>query len=355
VSLSAHVRTHRGSFELDATIGAADGETIGLVGPNGAGKSTVVRALAGLLALDGGHMTLDGTTLDGEGIRVPVRERPVGVVFQDLRLFPNLSALDNIAFPLRAARIPRDETRRRAGELAERLGIATRKQAPPAELSGGEAQRVALARALIRRPRLLLLDEPLSALDVAARREMRTLLRAVLGSFDGIAVVVSHDPVDVMTIAGRVVILEGGHVVQDGTPEEIRRRPLSAYASEWVGVNLFRGTLSPLEPGVARLLTADGELFVAVRDPLPPETEVIATLRPSDVSIHTHPPAGSARNVIAGRISSVSIGDRARVVLAGKPPIVAELTLGSLRALDLVEGRDAFASFKATELTVVPA
>lgn len=352
MSLRSEIRVTRDAFTVDASIDVADGETVGLVGPNGSGKSTIVRALAGLVPVDG-RVELDGTVLDAGGRRVPARDRAVGVVFQELRLFPHMSALDNVAFAARARGARRAGARREARAMLERMGIAERAEARPGSLSGGEAQRVALARALVRRPRLLLLDEPLAALDVGARRSVRALLGEVLAAHRGTAIVVSHDPVDVMTLAGRIVIVEGGRCVQQGPPDEIRRRPLSAYAAELVGVNVFRGVLEPIEPGVARLRTPEGDLVVALREPVPPGAEVIATLRPADVSIHTREPAGSARNVVTGPIASIAAGDRARVTVDGRPPVTAELTIGSLRALALEEGREVYASFKATEVTVV--
>lgn len=220
MSLHAAIRVERGSLPIDVTLDAEDGETVGIVGPNGAGKSTIVAALAGLIPLDRGRIVLDGKVLEGGGRSVLARAN-IGVVFQDRRLFPHMSALDNVAFGLRAMRRARSEARSEAREMLRRMGVEDRAGARPAELSGGEAQRVALARALIRRPRLLLLDEPFSALDIAARRSVRALLGEVLAAHTGIAIVVSHDPVDVMTLADRIVVVENGRCVQQGTPDEV--------------------------------------------------------------------------------------------------------------------------------------
>jgi molybdate transport system ATP-binding protein len=352
MSLEVDVRAHAGSFEVEAAIDVADG-TVALLGPNGAGKSTVVSVLAGLVPADAGTVVLDGRTLDdpANGVHVMAERRGVGVVFQDRLLFPHLSALDNVAFPLRAAGGRRAESRARAAERLARLAPAVRSEARPSELSGGEQQRVALARALITEPRLLLLDEPLTALDVAARADVRSLLREVLASFEGVSVLVTHDPVEALTLADRVVVLEEGRVTQTGTPEELRRTPRTRYTAALVGTNLFRGRVTPLEPGVGRLVTGDGEVVVPWTGP--DGGEAVATLSPTVVSLHLRAPEGSPRNVVEGRVEEVAIdGDRARIRVDGRPPVVAEITAGSVDRLGLREGDHVWASFKTVELHV---
>jgi molybdate transport system ATP-binding protein len=196
----------------------------------------------------------------------------------------------------------------------------------------------------------------LSALDVRARGEVRALLRRVLGGFEGIRVLVTHDPVEAMTLADRLVLLEEGSVTQRGTPEEIRAAPRTHYAAELVGVNLFGGRLVPLEPGVGRLETADGEVVVGWPEgAVGPAEGAIGLLRPADVSLHVaRPEGGSARNVLEGTVTSVAHeGERARVRVASLPPIVAEVTEGSAQALGLREGTGVWASFKALEVRVI--
>lgn len=353
MSLHAEVRLRRDGFSLDAALDAAPGETVALLGPNGSGKSTFVQAVAGLTEEGEAHLSLEGIDISV----LPPERRPIGVVFQDLRLFPHLSAIENAAFPLRARGVAKGEARERARTLLVRLGLAeVRMQARPADLSGGEGQRVALARALIDEPALLLLDEPTSALDVQARAQLRPLLRATLAAFPGVRLLVTHDPVEAMTLADRLVVLEEGRVTQAGTPASIREAPRSSYVADLVGLNLYAGKLEPLDEGAGRLVTDDGELVVAWPAELPrqPLEGVTATLRPAEVVLHTvRPEGGSARNALRGEVAAVSVeGERARVRIASAPPIVAEVTLGSVARLGLHEGAEIWASCKAVELVL---
>lgn len=235
--LDARLVVERGAFRLDVALSVAPGEVVALLGPNGAGKTTALRALAGLTPLTGGRLRLDGTALE----RTPPEARPVGVVFQDYLLFPHLTALDNVAFGPRCHGATKAEARAQAAEWLDRLGLADRAGAKPRKLSGGQAQRVALARALATRPRLLLLDEPLAALDARTRLEVRAQLRRHLAEFEAVAVLVTHDPLDAMVLADRLVVVEDGRVVQEGAPSDIARHPRTDYIAQLVGLNLYRG------------------------------------------------------------------------------------------------------------------
>lgn len=356
MTLSVDVVAARGAFEVRATFEAAAGETVALLGPNGSGKSTLVSSIAGLLPPLEGTITLEGVVLDDAagGAHVPPEERPIGVVFQDLLLFPHLSATDNVAFPLRARGVAKAQARERAARLLERLDVAARANARPRDLSGGEAQRVALARALVAEPALLLLDEPLSALDVGARLRVRELVREELDRFPGVRIIVTHDPVEASTLADLLVLLEDGLVTQIGTPEEIRAAPRSRYAADLVGVNSFRGRLEPLEDGAGQLVTSDGSAVAAWPDGFE-GGEVIGLLRPADVTLSLEPPVGSARNVFRGAVTSITVeGERARVRIATAPPLVAEVTLSSVQRLGLRDDVVVWASFKAVEVQVLP-
>lgn len=347
--LDAAVVVRRDGFALDAALTAAPGETVAVLGPNGAGKTTLLAALAGLTPLDAGHVRLD----DRDVAPLPAGERGVGVVFQDLRLFPALSACDNVAFGLRARGVARRRARQLAVAVLDELGVAHRADASPATLSGGEAQRVALARALAVRPRLLLLDEPLSALDAEARADVRGWLRRVLAAFDGPTLLVTHEPLEALALADRLVILEGGRVTQDGHSEDIRLRPRSAFAAALAGVNVVRGRVRRGPAGL-RVVGDDGSLTVAATD-LAEGAAVVATVHPRAVGLSRERPRGSARNVLAARVADVEFhGERARVRLDARPPLVAEVTTVAVVDLGLAAGERVWASVKATEVAVAP-
>ncbi|HEV2476356.1 MAG TPA: ATP-binding cassette domain-containing protein, partial [Candidatus Dormibacteraeota bacterium] len=231
MSLEVEVRTRLGSFDLDMRLAAREDEVVALLGPNGAGKTTLLRAIAGLAPIDSGHIELDGQVLEdaATGRYVPTEDRSVGFVFQDYLLFPHLNVIDNVAFGLRSRGVDRAEARRRAAAWLERVGLKTRAQARPSELSGGERQRVALARALAPDPHLLLLDEPLAALDATTRAEVRRDLKEHLSSFNGVRVLVTHDPLEAAILADRLVVMEAGRHVQTGTPVEVTEHPRSKY------------------------------------------------------------------------------------------------------------------------------
>jgi molybdate transport system ATP-binding protein len=317
---------------------------VALLGPNGAGKTTALRALAGLTPLDGGHIVLDGRRLDD----LPPEKRHIGVVFQDYLLFPHLSAMDNIAFGARCRGVPRTEARRGAEEWLERMGLGEHARKRPRQLSGGQAQRVALARALATEPRLVLLDEPLAALDARTRLTTRADLRGHLSAHRGPTVLVTHDPLDAMMLADRLMIVEDGTVVQSGDAAAVTSRPRTDYVARLVGLNLYRGrsagTVVQLPDGF-RLTTAtayDGEVFVA--------------FPPSAVALFATRPDGSPRNTWPGVVESVSRhGDNLRIELRGPIPVAADVTPAAAVQLDLVPGREVWAALKANEAISYPA
>jgi molybdate transport system ATP-binding protein len=353
--LEARIRAARGGFELEAEFSAPPGTTA-LLGPNGAGKSTLVAALAGLVPLSSGRVAVGGTIWEdaAAGIRLPPRERRLGIAFQEPRLFPSLDALDNVAYGPRSRGVRRAEARRRAAGWLERLGaghLATRR---PADLSGGEAQRVALARALAADPEVLLLDEPLSSQDVEARDAARRALVGALGGFEGVALLVTHDPIEALTLAERTIVLEGGRVVQQGDAESLRRRPASAWVAALAGVNLLRGRL--VVGGGETFLECGGLRLTVLPGGHAPGTEVAVVVPPRAIALSLEPPRSSARNVIAGRVASVDPrGDRARVTLDTRPPLTAEITRESLIEMGIAEGVLLHAAIKVTEIETYPA
>ncbi len=350
MSLEANFTLQRGALALDVALHVAAGETLALVGPNGAGKSTLLAVLAGLLPAVHGRVVLDGRVLDDGEPRhfVAPEARGIGLSFQDHLLFPHLSAQDNVAFGLRARGVPRAAARATAREWLARVGIADLARRLPRTLSGGQAQRVALARALAPSPRLLLLDEPLAAVDASARLELRRELRAHLVSFVGPRVLVAHDALDAFALADRIAVLEDGRIVQVGTVAEICGRPRSRYTADLVGTNLLRGTV---REGVLHL--ADGGTLVV---PAEHQGPVIATVHPRAIALFRERPAGSPRNVWSAAIAAVeAAGDRMRVQLGGVVPLVAEVTPAAVAELGLARGGDVWVALKATEITIDPA
>jgi molybdate transport system ATP-binding protein len=282
------------------------------------------------------------------GVYVVPEQRAVGVMFQEYLLFPHLSVLENVAFPLRSRGVRRGEARARAGEWLARVGLAGRESAKPADLSGGQRQRVALARALVAEPSMLLLDEPLAALDVGTRAELRRDLRTHLASFPGVRVLVTHDLLDAVALADRLVVLERGSVAQEGPVAEVTERPRSRYVAELVGTNLLRGT------GHDHTVTIAGGGAVVTADPV--DGDVYVAIPPHAVSLHRQHPEGSARNVWRGTVHGADLlGDRVRVHVQGEIALVAEVTAAAVADLGLHDGVEVWATVKATELTTYPA
>lgn len=351
VVLDAHLQVALDDFRLDVSLAIGAGEVVAILGPNGSGKTTTLRLLAGLLALDGGHLVVDEVPLDdpARGVFVAPEGRPVSVVFQDYLLFPHLSALDNVAFGLRARGHDKAAARTEARSWLERLDLGDKAGERPRRLSGGQAQRVALARALAPHPRLLLLDEPFAALDAGTRTTVRRDVRRHLDDFGGATILVTHDPLDAIALASRVVILETSHVTQAGPIQAITERPTSRYVADLIGLNLLRGVAH------GTTVTLDvTHAVVAIADHA--EGPVHALIHPNAVSLHTTRPAGSPRNQWPGRIDGFDLlGDRVRVRVHGEVPLVAEITPAAVQALDLREGQEVWTAVKATEIETYPA
>lgn len=345
MTVDAQMQVAIGTFDLDVELSAASDETLVVVGPNGAGKSTLLRVLAGLVALDSGRLIVDGIAWDDPTNNVFLRpeDRGIGMVFQGSALIPHLDARSNVAFGLRTRGVGRSAAFARAESLLEEMGLSGLNRRLPSQLSGGQCQRVALARAMACEPALLLLDEPLAAIDASTKTAMRSLL----GQRDEqTRIIVTHDPIDALTLADRIVVVENGTVTQSGRPSDLINRPRSTYVAEIFGVNPLHGQLSGNQLDV-------GGMVLTVGAHTAEDGAVIAVIRPRAVSLHRHRPEGSPRNVWSTTIAGFELGaDRVRVRLGSPLPLAVEITPAGLAALDLRNGDEVWASVKASEISV---
>ncbi|WP_328990557.1 ABC transporter ATP-binding protein [Kribbella sp. NBC_01245] len=348
MSLTAQLQVTRGSFQLDIALAIAPGEVVALLGPNGAGKTTAIRTLAGLLPLTDGFIRLGDDAWDEPPKTFqPADKRPLGVVFQDYLLFNHLTALENVAFGLRARGNDRHTARAQALGWLETMGLASFARQRPRALSGGQAQRVALARALATKPELLLLDEPLAALDAGTTLHVRAELGHHLSRFEGRTLLVTHDPLDAMVLADRLVIIENGRIVQEGPPGEIARRPRTDYVAQLVGLNLYRGSAD----GTAVALADGGTITIAE----PARGPVHVAFPPTAISLYAERPSGSPRNTWPVIVRTVEQhAHTVRVRLDGPPALLADVTPAAVADLRLRPGLPLWATLKATEIQTYP-
>jgi molybdate transport system ATP-binding protein len=347
--LEANIQLRLSRLNLDAAFTVAAGEVLALLGPNGSGKSTVLRALTGLLPLAGGRVVLDGEVLEDPAgrVRVAPEKRPIALMFQDYLLFPHMTALENVAFGLRCQGTDKKAAREKAAQALARLGLEEVTEARPGAMSGGQQQRVAMARALVTEPRLLLLDEPLAALDVSTKTNVRRLLREVLRRSSGANVLVTHDLLDAVALGDTMVVIENGGIVQTGTPAEVTARPRSRYVADLTGVNLLRGTAR----GTVLELDGGGKLSCAA----PQSGPVLAVIAPARVSVARHRPERQEENTWPGQISAVDLmGDRVRVRVDGTPAITAEVQPAAVDELKLDDGGAVWVSVGSSDISVYP-
>ncbi|MGH1492200.1 MAG: ABC transporter ATP-binding protein [Acidimicrobiales bacterium] len=350
-STGSHDQTrNHGGFAVELDLQIEPGHTAALLGPNGAGKSTVVEAIAGLVALDEGSITLGDRALDqpSRSVFIPPEARNIGVVFQDYLLFENLSVLDNVAFGLTATGSGRGEAATVAAQWIEKLGLTGLESRRPSMLSGGQSQRVAIARALAASPSLLLLDEPLAALDVATRNQLRRVLVDHLATFSGPRLLITHDPSDAFVMADSIYVIEQGRCTQHGTVEEIRRRPATPYVAALAGTNFLtgfndNGTIS-IDSGPFDLRTSNTT-----------SGPVQAIINPRAISLYETEPQGSPRNSWQTAIEWIEpLGETTRIQLGAPLPLLVDITPAAAAALALVPGRSIWATVKATEVEVFP-
>ena len=353
--LDARIVVRRPAFTLDVTISIEPGEVLAVLGPNGAGKSTLLGVLSGLLRPDEGHVRVGEHVVTDTDVHVPPHRRGVGLLAQQALLFPHLTAADNVAFGPRA----RGMSRRDAGRLAQELladvdaaGLADRR---PAQMSGGQQQRVALARALAPEPDLLLLDEPLAALDVDATPAMRGLLRRVIRGGKQTAVLVTHSALDALVLADRVVVLTDGRVVEEGPTRDVLARPRSPFTARIAGLDLI--------PGIAvdgGLHTADGTVVSGRAEGVDTGDPAVAVFPPSAVSAYLQRPEGSPRNVLPVKLAAIEPrGDVIRLratARTGGPGwmdgLAADVTPAAVADLAVEPGAELWFSVKSTETTI---
>lgn len=356
-----YVRAVVASRAIDIEFEVAPGEVLAVLGPNGAGKSTALHVITGLVRPDSGQVRLGERVLTdtANDVFVPTHDRRVGLLLQKPLLFPHLSVAANVAFPLRSThrtgrRVARDTAVRWLAEVFEEQQGSELADRRPRQLSGGQAQRVAIARALAGAPDALLLDEPLAGLDVAAAAVIRAVLRRVLVRDSRVAVLVTHDLLDVLTLADRVVVLESGQIVEAGSVTEVLAAPRSGFGARIAGINLVRGTLE--DDGAVRT-PAGTSWHGVVADEVTAGQDVVAVFAPGAVSIFRATPQGSPRNVFPVTVAELdtrgpAIRVRAEEQPDGAPGLAADITAEAAAELRLTPGEEVWFAVKAQEVSV---
>lgn len=354
-SLRVQARVDQRDAHFDVDLD--DGDVLAVLGPNGAGKSTLLSLVAGLLRPDEGTVTLGDTVVTdtGSGVFVPPHARGVAMLAQKALLFPHMTASANVAYAPQCKGRSRSEARAVAQKWLQAVDAGHLADRKPAQLSGGQAQRVAVARALAAEPRVLLLDEPMAALDVTAAPALRRLLRSIFREQRRTAVIVTHDLLDALAIANKVIVVERGRIVESGPVRDILTAPRSGFAARIAGVNLLSGTA--VEAGVLR--TGWGAHISGVGD-VPVGSAVVALFAPSAVAVHLDPPQGSPRNVIHATIAEMDMTGTTVRVRGGDQPdgsagVFADITAAAAADLDLAPGVDVYFAVKAQEVSLHPA
>ena len=338
-------------FSLDVQFELGDGQCLALVGPTGCGKTTTLRLLAGLLNPDEGYVALDDCVLVDTRRRLCLspQKRRLGVVFQNYALFPHLTVLGNVMYGAVARGATRSKAEATARAALERVRLPGLEQVRPGQLSGGQQQRVALARALASGARLLLMDEPMSALDAHTRRQVRSELRALISELGLQTICVTHDVADALTLGDVIGVMREGKIVQLGSRQQLLSQPRDTFVAEFLGINMFSGTARP-GPDQLSAITCGPHVFYSLTELT---GEVLLTFHPWDVSLSLHEPDSSAMNYFKGRVTSIShLGSRTRVTVENGVTVIAELTHSSEERLALELGKEVYASFKASALQV---
>lgn len=356
--LTAAMTLRRPAFTLDAELGVERGEVLAVLGPNGAGKSTILGVLAGLLRPESGRVRLGERLLTdtATGVQVPTHRRRVGLLAQQALLFPHLTAVANVAFGPRCAGADRRAADRLARHWLGEVDVGELADRKPSQLSGGQAQRVALARALAGEPDLLLLDEPLAALDVESAPAMRALLRRVVRQAGRTTILVTHHVLDALVLADRVLVITGGEVAEEGPTRDVLSRPRSAFAAKVAGLDLIAGTAC-----TGGLRTTDGTLVSGLHgEPLAAGTPAVAVFPPSAVAVFPERPGGSPRNVVEVVVAALEPRGDAVRLRAGAPRggpdwvegLAADVTPAAVADLAAEPGATLWFAVKATEVVV---
>lgn len=357
VNLSVAVTLGRNDFELQAIFDVPAGESVAILGPNGAGKSTLLALVAGLLTPDSGTVEVGGRLLSRATpfLLTAPEKRRVGLMGQDPLLFPHLSALENIAFGPRSRGWSRVRARAGAREWLERMELAPLESRRPYELSGGQRQRVALARALAAEPEILLLDEPLGALDARTAPDIRQVLRTHLRDSGTTSLLVTHDVLDAAVLADRVLVLEGGRIVDDGPTGAVLTAPRSAFGATLAGLNVVDGIVqrTAASGDAAELRTENGLLLHGIAaDDVRSADPAAAIFRPAAVSVYLVLPGGSPRNHWRTSVSTMEPGTSAVRLRTVAPAVAADVTPAAVAELGLFPGSPVYLSVKATELHI---
>jgi molybdate transport system ATP-binding protein len=343
---------------IDLDLAVRPGEVVALLGANGAGKSTLLSLISGLIRPDSGRITLDDEVMVdvGRGVWVPPHRRGVVLLAQQALLFPHLTAAANVSFGPRSRGAGRKAAKAEAMRWLDAVDAGEFADRRPVQLSGGQAQRIAIARALAADPALLLLDEPMAALDVGVAPALRQLLRRVLRDTGRTALLVTHDLIDAMSLADRVVVLDAGRIVEDGPTRTVLTEPRSPFAARIAGVNLISGADD--DHG---LVTAAGVRVQGMRDPsCVVGQRAVAVFSPAAVAVHLTAPTGSPRNHFLVTIAEIEPrGELIRLhspdIASGTGALIADITAAAAADLDLVPGKQVYYAVKATEVQIYPA
>jgi spermidine/putrescine transport system ATP-binding protein len=338
----------------NCTLRVERGAFVSLLGPSGCGKTTLLRIIGGFEPQDSGRVLVHGELVD----RLPPNKRDVNTVFQRYALFPNRTVGDNIGFPLEVQRVPKQQRRQRVREMLDLVQLPGIEARSPAQLSGGQAQRVALARALIGRPKVLLLDEPLAALDLKLRKAMQLELRRIQEEVGSTFLYVTHDQEEALTMSDTVVVMNHGQIVQEGTPEEIYRQPTSVFASHFIGeTNLLEAVVIAADEGAIRLTIGDHEVLGPTADAEAGD-RVVLSIRPERLL-----PTSTSRAALNGldnRIRGVVrrrifLGSLVRALVEVAPDLTLTIQSEEAEAGRLIEGETIEIGWAARDAVVLPA